>query len=187
MRKNLVSFTCLEAALPFPVEESATAALDYVPFTKDLNQEILLMRGLAPGNYELSTNGQVIRSFTASELAEGVNLAGEIHAPQWQQSLAVLTALRKKWDTAAKLRTLAFGEYSVSPDAKNLADAAQVTAQMKARITSTKNPWVVSQFEQYLELKPRESELCAQVAAAVAEARRLAQVRPHRFEITKSS
>ena len=99
IRTNLVSFTCLEAALPFPVDEAALPALGYVAFTRDLNQETLLVRGLAAGNYELSIDGQVVRSFMAGELADGVNLAEERNTPQARQSLAVLTSLRKKWES----------------------------------------------------------------------------------------
>ena len=182
---NIVSFTCLEAALPFPVEASAVPALGYVPFTRELNQENLLVRGLAAGNYELSIDGQAIRSFTAAELADGVNLAGETNAPQLQQSLQVLAALRQKWEAVAKLRTLAYCEHGVWPDDKHPVDVAQMSAKLKERLAKggTKNPWVVSQHKQYLELKPRESELRAEAAAAVAEARRLSQPKPHRFEL----
>ena len=186
---NLVGFTCLEAALPFPVETSAVSALGYVPFTRDLNQENLLVRGLAAGNYELSIDGNVIRSFTAAELADGVNLAGETNAPQLQQSFHVLAVLRQKWDAVAKLRTIAYVEHGAWPDAKRPVDVAQMSAKVKERLAKggSKNPWVVSQEKQYLEIKPHESELRAEVAAAVAEARRLNQPKPHRFEIKPDS
>ena len=42
------------------------------------------------------------------------------------------------------------------------------TSKLKARIASTKNPWVVSPFEQYLELKPDESELARESGALVS-------------------
>jgi lysophospholipase L1-like esterase len=183
VQTDSVSFTCLEAALPFPVEESAMPALGYVAFTRNLNQETLLIRGLAAGNHELSIDGQVIRSFTADELTEGVNLAVDMNTPQSRQSLAVLTAARKKWEVSAKLRTIAYSEYSVSPDASELADTAQIAAKLNARIASTQNPWIASQHRQYFELKPHESELRAELAAAVAEIRKLSQPTPHRFEL----
>ena len=182
---NLISFTCLEAALPFPVEASAAPALGYVPFTRELNQETLLVRGLAPGNYELSIDGRAIRSFTAAELADGVNLAGETNAPQLQQSLEVLAALRQKWEAVAKLRTMAYVEHGAWPDDKHPVDVAQMFAKLKGRLAEggSKNPWVVAQEKQYFEIKPHESELRAEVATAVAEARGLSQPKPHRFEL----
>ena len=182
---NLVSFTCLEAALPFPVEESAVPALGFVPFTQDLNQEILLVRGLAPGDYELSIDGQVIRNFTAGELADGVNLAGATNAPQLQQSLAVLAGLRRKWDAVAKLRTIAYVEHGAWPEAKRPVDVAQMTAKVKERIAKvgTGNSWIVAQQKQFFDLKPRENELRAQVEAAVAQARLINRPKPHRFEL----
>ena len=182
---NFISFTCLEAALPFPVEASAAPALGYVPFTRELNQENLLVRGLAPGNYELSIDGRAIRSFTAAELADGVNLAGETNAPQLQQSLQVLAALRQKWEATAKLRTIAYVEHGAWPDAKRPVDVAQMTAKVKERLAKvgTRNSWIVAQHKLFFELKPHESELRAEVATAVAEARRISQPKPHRFEL----
>lgn len=183
---NHVSFTCLETSLPFPVEESAAPALGYVPFTRDLNQENLLIRGLAAGNYELSIDGQMIRSFTAAELADGVNLAGETNAPQLQQSLAVLTVLRHKWDAVARLRTMAYCEHSAWPDAKHPVDATQMAAKLK-RLAGSKNPWVVSQSQQYLELKPHEAQWREEAGSFGEEARHLARTMPHRFEIKPES
>lgn len=182
---NLVTFTCLEGALPFPVEASAAPALGYVPFTRELNQETLLVRGLAPGNYELSIDGQTIRRFTAAELADGVNLADETNAPQLQQSLQVLAALRQKWDAVAKLRTIAYIEHDVWPAAKHPVDMAQMTAKVKERLAKvgTGNPWVVAQLKQYLDVQPHESELRADVAATIAQARRVSQPKPHLYKL----
>ena len=186
---NQVSFTCLEAALPFPVEASAVPALGYVPFTQDLNQETLLVRGLAPGDYELSIDGHAIRNFTAGELADGVNLAGETNAPQLQQSLAVLAALRQKWDAVAKLRTIAYVEHGAWPDAKHPVAFAQMPAKLDARLAKvgTNNTWVVLQYKQYLEVKPREAQWRTEAGTFGDIARRIAQTRPHQFEIKPKS
>jgi lysophospholipase L1-like esterase len=184
-QSNAVSFTCLEAALPFPVEASAAPALGYISFTQELNQETLQVRGLAPGSYELSIDGRAIRSFTAAELADGVNLAGETNAPQLQQSLQVLSALRRKWEAVGKLRTIAYVEHTSWPDAEHPVDVAQLTAKAQERLSKVGrgNDWIVAQHRQYSENKPRESEWRAEVNAAVAEARRISQPKPHRFEL----
>ena len=44
------SFTVLEQALPFPIDPAARPLLAWVPIERELNQEVLTVRGLAPGD-----------------------------------------------------------------------------------------------------------------------------------------
>ncbi|MDB6016597.1 MAG: hydrolase [Pedosphaera sp.] len=184
---NGVSFTCLEHALPFPVEAAAKPALDFIPFTQKLNQEMFSVRGLAPGDYELSIDGQSIRTFTAAELADGVNLADETKTPQMQQAFAVLAGLCKKWEAADKLRTIAYCEYAAWPDAKHPVDFVQMPAKLDARLTKIRGTshegYIAGQQKLYLMVKPHEAELHRAVDEAVRAARAVAQPKPHQFTL----
>jgi len=71
----------------------------------------------------------------------------------------------------------------LSPDASKLADTAHVTATLNEKIAKARIPWAANQYKQYFELKPQESTLRAELAAAVAETRKLSQPKPHRFEL----
>lgn len=181
-----VSFTATESALPFPVDPEAAPALDLVPFTASLNRQLLRITGLAPGLHRLAIDGEPVRDFSADALAAGVNLAIENNTPQYRQALAVRAALARKWDAAAKLRTLAYSEHFAWPDAPRPFDPAAMSAKVQSRMTKSAsgNPWVFAQHQLYFDLKPRESEFPAQAAAALADARILAAPRPHRFTLT---
>ena len=56
-REKGVAFVGEAGALPYPVEEKEKVVLDWVPFMSDLNQEMLVVRGLAAGEYELLIDG----------------------------------------------------------------------------------------------------------------------------------
>ena len=181
-----VSFTATEAALPFPVDAAAAPGLDLVPFTASLNRQLLRVSGLAPGIYRLAIDGQPVRDFAAEALTTGVNLAEEKNTPQMLQAIAVRAALDRKWDAVAKQRVIAYCESYAWPDAPRPFAAATMDAKVKARLAKVgkSNPWVADQHQLYFELKPREAELPGLSAAALAEARKLARPRPHRFTLT---
>ena len=102
---------------------------------------------------------------------------------------ALLAALRQKWDAVAKLRTIAYVEHGAWPDAKHPVAFAQMPAKLDARLekVGTNNTWVVSQYKQYLEVKPREAQWRTEAGSFGDIARRIAQTKPHRFEIKPKS
>jgi lysophospholipase L1-like esterase len=183
---NSVSFTCLEGALPFPVATAAQPALEVVPFTRELNQEILLVRGLVPGDYELKIDGQKIRVFRSKELHEGVNLAIESETPQIKQSKMVADLLKRKWAAVAKLRSISYIEHNAWPDAKRPVDPTRISAELDEKlktISGTNETWLVRLKKNYLACKEIEEDLRREMGAAVPAALQAAQPKPHRFEI----
>jgi lysophospholipase L1-like esterase len=183
IRDDEIRFVCLENALPYPFEDKAMPALDLVPFNREFNQEILMVRGLVPGDYELCVDGKDIRKYTASELAEGVNLACEPAMPQLQQSQTVLAALQKKWDIVARLRNLAYCEHCSWPDAPRPLDFSQMPAKLAAREARVgdQNTSVIKSHKEYLEDKPQEAELYREMEKAVQASRLAAQPKSHEF------
>ncbi len=184
-----VSFTCLESALPFPVPSAAVPALDYVPFTREFNQETLMVSGLQRGNYTLCIDEQRIGSFTDGELAQGLNLASQENTPQSQQAVDVLETLIRKWDAVAKLRAVAFVEHCAWPDAGHPADAHMMTGKVtewRTKLTQA-NQWCISMGDQYRDLKLREEELQAEVAALETSVLDQSRPRPHRVTIRLES
>ena len=101
-----VSFTSLEKALPFPVPNGAEKALELVPFVRDLNQEVLAIKGLSPGDYELTIDDTPVGQYSASDLAAGINLAENTNTPQYKQAAKVAAANEKRHSLVAhKLRS----------------------------------------------------------------------------------
>jgi lysophospholipase L1-like esterase len=191
VKPDAVSFTCLEKALPFPIPEAAKPALELIPFVQDFDQETLRVTGLAAGDYELKIDGQTVRTYTSAELASGVNLAMEKSTPQYQQALAVQAALGKKWSAGDKIRTIAYIESSAWPDAPRPINIdllkPKLDAQLAAAAGKSNEPYIRDQQKKYLELKPREAELPAQVEAAVADARQAAATKPHQFSLSRAA
>lgn len=87
-----IHFTYLAKALPFPVPNEPRAALDLVPFVADLNQELLIIKGLPPGQHGLWIDDEAVGSFSAEQFATGINLAGNTRTPQYRQAFAVAKA-----------------------------------------------------------------------------------------------
>jgi len=73
-----VSWVETDDALPMPVDmkDANTAlAVRSSDFVEALNQELLKVRGLASGQYALKIDGEAAGTFTAEQLAGGINLA----------------------------------------------------------------------------------------------------------------
>ena len=77
-----LTFSNWEMALPFPLIEDAKEALNLVPFTERLNQQVLQIHNLPAGNHTLKINGAEVGTYSHSAFEEGVNLAENSATPQ---------------------------------------------------------------------------------------------------------
>ena len=81
-----------ENSLPFPIKRSSytydRAFLD-TPFVEDFNQQLLSVENLAAGDYRLFINGTEIATYTAAELASGIDLSQKENTPQFQAAFAI--------------------------------------------------------------------------------------------------
>jgi len=183
-----VSFTCLEKALPYPVTDEKKPALGLVPFMDEFNREILKVTGLKLGSYQLLIDNTPIRTYTAENLASGVNLSLE-QTPQSNQALRVAEIMQKKWDAALKLRNIAAFEYAAWPAPHSASDNNQDSIKVKIDEFLKKNTAekIAVKGREYLELKPREAEFKKTVSDATSEAYASAKPIPHRFIIKKTA
>jgi lysophospholipase L1-like esterase len=62
---------------------------------KALDQELLSVSGLKPGNYQLKINGQIIGKFSSQQLRKSINLAA-YQTPMLEQSYSVLALVWKQ-------------------------------------------------------------------------------------------
>jgi predicted GH43/DUF377 family glycosyl hydrolase/lysophospholipase L1-like esterase len=77
--KGVLRWTETEHALPLPFNaDNATQALllQLTDIQQQLNQEPLRVTGLDAGQYKLAIDGGAVGTFSAEELAKGINLAG---------------------------------------------------------------------------------------------------------------
>lgn len=158
--KESLSFSALEYSLPFPVKPEAEEVLALVPFTKDLNQEILQVTKLAAGSYDLLIDNQKVASFTADELKSGVNLALLRTSPQYKQAMKVRALCINYRQNESLLRSLKFVEYGQLEELKGTTDTVQLksflTERLKKYLDGGHYSYYETQFKNYLLNKPKE-------------------------------
>lgn len=188
-KPDAVSFECLEKALPFPVGGAAEKALALVPWTNDLNQEILKVTGLKAGAYEVVIDGKSVLKTTADALAQGVNLAVIKDTPQAQQAKEVQTLLQRRADIEnSKLRLFAQVEAGLLASLKDRtpeSDQKAVTDKIASLRASTGpyNAHYIKVYENYLASISQRDSYLQQVPDLYKQAVAASQPKPHRFEI----
>ena len=172
--------TYLARSLPFPVPEGARAALDWVPFTSELNTESLRATGLPAGRYILEIDGHPVGEFSEERLAAGINLA-ELPTPQRAQAENVAAILQRRREIVQNLRLLAKVEHWQAGDAKPPFTLAGMEASLVAwekKLQAQPGHWEATHPARYRALKPVENDLVAQADTLLAEARAAARPLP---------
>lgn len=103
---GVFSFDVKQKALPFPIHKSTKELLQLLPVVEDLNQEILSIKNLTKGNYEVKIDGVSVVKCNAEELEKGINLAMNKLTPQFQQAQKVAYHNDKYRDMVTKARSL---------------------------------------------------------------------------------
>lgn len=171
VRKGIIRFKLKEESLPFPVPSEAEPALSLVPFSDELNMQLLKVAGLAEGIYTLTIDGISIGNFSEREFAAGLNLAKYKNTPQYKQALNVMQHALQYRNIQRKLRDIKFVEFSYVPE--NLWKAGLPELQKFSgdylsvlQVTNEKKyQELKSLFENYLELKPNQADLEREAAA----------------------
>lgn len=177
-----VKFTVLAKALPFPMDPAARAVLALRPIEQDLNQEILSVRGLAAGQYELKIDDVLVGRYSARELESGLNLAGNEATPQFKQaqSVARLNARRREAEAQAcsllNTRRWMQSYYKINPD-----DPAAVQAHYDR--FQNKSEYNAATALNYLKKWSQYGELRQQVSAYEREALACRKPVPHVYAI----
>lgn len=91
-----VSFTRTDDALPLPIQKDWLSMLPYTNELKDLNWYGLTVKGLKGEKFAVSIDGTKVGTFSAKELAAGVNLGNVTTGPVWEQGNKVLQAINAK-------------------------------------------------------------------------------------------
>lgn len=137
-----ISFNRLAEALPCPVEaqgEQVGRFLEIVDFADEINRDILSVTDLPCSAYELKINNVLIGTYTAVELAKGVNIAEPMKGPLWDQAMVVAqatldrqTAHYTKWRSVwlKDQSNITTGEY----DLTNKVRIAELDTQAQAAI-----------------------------------------------------
>ena len=123
---------------------------DIAAFVEEMNREMLTVKGLK-GNYSVLIDGEKIGTWSAGELAEGINLAEIVWTPQYQQALAVMHLNEYRWEIERNFRDYAWMQYDFFQD-HGLLDANDRHAVEVLDREKSKNGWVGIHRENYSKL-----------------------------------
>jgi lysophospholipase L1-like esterase len=187
-KNNEWSVTVKENALPFPITDGQERILDLIPFTYDLNQQILKAIGIKSGKHKLYIDSILIGTFNEHDLQMGINLTHFKQAPQYQQALAVKKVLDTLWKAEANLRDIKWCEIGHLAEFKNKQDLAATKAYLDQRfIEKFQNvphaKYVRSQYDKYLLIKPNEAKDQAILLDLSKKAYEMAQPKSHIFRL----
>ncbi len=182
-----VNFDCTEKALPLVVPDDAKAALALVPFMRDLNEEKLVVSGLAAGTYVLKIDDQMVGEYSADALKAGVNLAENDKTPQYQQSAAATKIVANRAAIGVQLRGLASQLYGMSKGKVDVSDAATVEKTLNARlVTSQKDGKPAdARIKAALETFQKREQLEKDYLGLATSLREACQPKSHHFALTK--
>jgi lysophospholipase L1-like esterase len=155
-----VSFTRTDAALPLPVQKDWLPMLPYTNELKDLNDYGLAVKGLKDGDYVVSIDGVAVGTFSAKDLASGINLGNIPSGPVFDQANKVLQAIHaKNGIVAQRFHGVVRFQFNAPDWLKDIGEtvAARKTAELAKRME--------------------------QIDAAQAEVDKLAKPHPRKFEI----
>ena len=144
------AFDTVEFKGPWGQHGKQIEGIKYVPFMKDFDSEMLMVKGLKSGNYKLSMDGQEIGTWDAKDLEAGINLAEQTYTPEYQQALSVMYMNEERWDIERRLRNYAFVEFDLLKQ-KNLLYADNKAAMDTINKESKKNPFVGGNRDNYIK------------------------------------
>jgi lysophospholipase L1-like esterase len=154
MPEGVVRFDRLAEALPCPVEsglEQTQRFLNTVNFADELNRDVLKITGLTAKAYELKINDVSLDTYSAAELAKGVNIAEPMKGPLWDQAMAVAqatlerqTAHYTKWRSVwlKDFSNIGQGQYDLSNKARIDELDAQAQAAIKKQHELNQPKWM---------------------------------------------
>ena len=155
--KNGIKFTYVPTRLPFYFTNKMHEQIDrMVPFTKDMNSEILHATGLEPGKYQLKNGRTVLGTFTAEELSRGINLAS-LQTPSFQIARKIAKTSSAVGRTQGKLRNIAQGDYLIGYNRipENLAERDKAIDAIAKKYNSKYHYTVAKSYKENVRNKDR--------------------------------
>lgn len=186
---NDVSFEYLSRSLPFPSPDGLNPDSLH-PFTSELNKEVLQIKGLKRGNYNLLIDSSFIGTYSNKDLSKGINLSLNTATPQSKQSQKVLDQFYEYWKTERQLRLLKYVEYQHFEGATVMvADMDLVKAKFDSILNENKTSenynFFKKVFAEYLSDKVNEKDMEQKHAALFQSIYKLNKPVKHFIRINK--
>lgn len=155
-KTETLCWTQLDKALPLPIDMQdpvMSLAVKSSDVVETLDQQVLKVTGLPPGNYVLAIDNAEVATFSIEQLAQGTNLA-LLPSPMLKQALAVQDlTMRRNAVRLAGWQDVQFGlKKETSP---HLAEAVAALTALEADVLVLQRQAAVPQPHHY-ELLPRK-------------------------------
>jgi len=107
-----LEFDLFENSLPMPLSDFDEKGQTLVPFSDDLNKEILQVEKLQKSKYKLFIDNEELGQFSSNELEKGIRLDKIFKTPQYKQAIKVNKISNEiKW-YQGQIRDLRYVEYA---------------------------------------------------------------------------
>lgn len=190
-KKNEISWTVRENALPFPVSDAQKEGDAMLKFRDNFNRQHLQVNKLNQGFYTLWIDEVQIGSFSDEVLAGGINLANYPSTPQYQQALEVRRVLNELWKLESGLRGLKFIEgnyhFKNAPDKQNPQAMKAHLYPIFDKQYPSNSSFFKSQLDNYFIIKPLEETYKQKSDSLRQVAKMAAQPREHIFRLTTNA
>jgi lysophospholipase L1-like esterase len=190
-----ISFDYLAKSLPYPIDtvprvwmttQVQTEALNVIPFVKEFDEELLAVTGLKSKNYQVKIDNTVIGSWSAEELAKGINLAAVKSTPQYQQALKIMGLNNDRRGIESKFRNYYWVEYDFLKE-KGMLFARNAAASDTIAKYAPKNGWLNVKKTDYEEIVTKEPEVQNKMKQLVDEIYRINRPLKRHISIQESS
>ncbi|MDA3924270.1 MAG: hypothetical protein PF904_06200 [Kiritimatiellae bacterium] len=137
--KERISFRYSPRTIPFPADKSycELAACSTLPDV--VNREMVKVVGLPQGEYTLKADGREIASFTAAQLAKGVNIAS-LATPNQLQAQKLIPLMEAFHGNTMPLRKIAACKMIAKQEKADLNDLASIDKALDAWLERCKKP-----------------------------------------------
>ncbi len=158
-----------------------------INITNELNNEIIKVTGLEDGEYTISFDGATVTTATASELANGINIATLDTNPGQVKAQASLEYNEKKFTNEQYVRAYAFSKYHAYKNSIDPTDIDAFHAYLNNYITNGSQSHIRYYFGHYLGYYyGKETEARDNIIKYTDLAREAAQPETYTVTITKN-
>src|SRR5262249_17380705 len=140
LQPSPLTFQATNAVLPVPPPPARSPSRDRLPGT----ERVLVVRGLAPGKYALTIDGQAVAAAHAAEWAAGVKLA---HGQEFDQEQRLRQAIIEKnrlyfyrWRPQNETYLFGFRKHEQGKNAREIPQFDPLVAKQEAEIARLRVP-----------------------------------------------
>lgn len=188
VRKDEITLTHLAKALPYVIREDALPGLELVPFQEELNREMLTVTRLPEGRYDLLIDGAKAGTYSADELARGINLAGNSATPQYRQSEKVAELCETYRREYQQCRFINFVEMAWLDRRGLTGDVQQAKKYLREEILPKETgTFQRNCIEAYLKNKERYEEIMQEVYKKADAIYSVNKPRPHTYKLLRAN